>query len=159
MRDFDGAVREAALVAIGSVTSPPFVEVALVVELTFRLDRPVGHWAKKGDGLIKKAPAYPRRKPDLDKLTRQVLDALSGILFDDDARVVRLIVEKEFATPGHAGVRIRVSEKTENRAASNLVAMRMPAPPTDREIALAKLDLDRAKAPIATPPADEEDFG
>lgn len=41
------------------------------------------------------------RPPDLDKLTRAVLDALTGIVWDDDAQVVALAVTKRrSATPG-----------------------------------------------------------
>ena len=40
--------------------------------------------------------AYPWRRPDLDKLARAVLDALTGILFLDDAQVVDLRLMKRY---------------------------------------------------------------
>lgn len=52
----------------------------------------------------------PFVKPDLDKLARSTLDALTtaGVLVDD-ARVTDLIVRKRYAEPGQAcGARIRV---------------------------------------------------
>jgi crossover junction endodeoxyribonuclease RusA len=39
----------------------------------------------------------PTSKPDLDKLTRAILDALTGVLYEDDAQVVTLNVAKRFA--------------------------------------------------------------
>lgn len=51
---------------------------------------------------------YPAVRPDVDKLSRAVLDALtdSGAIWSDDSQVVRLIAEKEYARPGEEGVRI-----------------------------------------------------
>lgn len=41
----------------------------------------------------------PIRKPDVDKVAaRSVLDALSGIVYTDDARVTHLTVAKEYAS-------------------------------------------------------------
>lgn len=40
--------------------------------------------------------AYPWRRPDLDKLARAVLDALTGVLFLDDAQVVELRLLKVY---------------------------------------------------------------
>jgi crossover junction endodeoxyribonuclease RusA len=47
---------------------------------------------------------YPARKPDLDKLARGVLDAITGVLIVDDARIVELVARKRFAAgvPPHA---------------------------------------------------------
>lgn len=36
-------------------------------------------------------------KPDIDKLARSILDALTGIVFVDDAQVYQLIITKTFA--------------------------------------------------------------
>jgi Holliday junction resolvase RusA-like endonuclease len=58
------------------------------ITIGFRLPRP------------KSAPkrrVWPDRKPDIDKLARAVLDALTGTLITDDARVCSLIVTKTFA--------------------------------------------------------------
>jgi crossover junction endodeoxyribonuclease RusA len=48
------------------------------------------------------------RKPDLDKLIRAVLDALTGIVFTDDAQVVQVYASKRTAAIGEQpGVEIR----------------------------------------------------
>lgn len=58
---------------------------ALSVMLVFRVERP-------------KSPSYsyPPRG-DIDKLARAVLDACTGIVWDDDSQVVRLDASKVFA--------------------------------------------------------------
>lgn len=58
---------------------------------------------------------WPSVKPDLDKLTRAVLDALTGSLIVDDAQVVSLRAVKEYSAVG-AGVVVVVramAEQTE----------------------------------------------
>lgn len=42
------------------------------------------------------------KKPDLDKLVRAVKDALKGVLYHDDAQVVRLVATKHYAPMGAA---------------------------------------------------------
>src|SRR5262245_54945311 len=65
---------------------------AVVLTVTFRLPRPV---------------SAPRRvihhltKPDLDKLTRNVLDALTGVLYADDKQVVDLHARKRYVFAPH----------------------------------------------------------
>ena len=110
---WDGAVRDAAYTAIGERTSPPFVAVPLEVEIVFRLTRPAGHYGSgRNAGTLKaSAPAYPCGKPDIDKLARTTLDSMTGAIFDDDSRIARLTLDKEYATPGREGARIRIAAK------------------------------------------------
>lgn len=50
-------------------------------------------------------PSIPRKraevvvKPDIDKLVRATLDALTGVLFADDAQVVHLEARKHYGSP------------------------------------------------------------
>ena len=54
------------------------------------------------------------RRPDVDKLARAVLDALTGIYFADDSQVDSLAATKRTAEPGEQpGVHICVEGKTE----------------------------------------------
>lgn len=111
LKSWDVAVRDAALLELGARTSPVFVGVPLAVSVVFRLARPGGHWSKRhGGGLLPSAPLHPGVKPDVDKLARSTLDSLSGLVFDDDARIVRLTVAKEYAAPGREGADISVWE-------------------------------------------------
>lgn len=70
----------------------------IAVGLVFRLPRPAGHFGKRG--LRPTAPAWPARRPDLDKLIRAVLDALTGICWRDDSRVVEIRATKGYAGGG-----------------------------------------------------------
>ena len=49
-----------------------------------------------------KRETAPDRKPDLDRLVRAALDALTGIAWFDDAQVVRCLAEKRYADPVHS---------------------------------------------------------
>lgn len=46
----------------------------------------------------------PSVKPDLDKLIRAVLDALTGIAYTDDSQVVRILAQKSYGSV--EGVRV-----------------------------------------------------
>ena len=45
---------------------------------------------------------WPDKRPDLDKLTRAVLDALTHIVFQDDSQVVEINATKDYGPPGVA---------------------------------------------------------
>lgn len=71
---------------------PPW-EGGVITELNFSLLRP--------RSVSEKRRPYPTVKPDLDKLVRAVLDALTGICIKDDAQVVEIHTTKEYAAePG-----------------------------------------------------------
>jgi crossover junction endodeoxyribonuclease RusA len=76
------------------------------VSITFRMARPKGHYGKRG--LRESAPMHPAVCPDVDKLARCCLDALTGLAFEDDSRIVSLYVGKQYAVPGREGARITV---------------------------------------------------
>jgi len=52
---------------------------------------------------------FPTVFPDIDKLSRSVLDSLSGVVYTDDARVIRLTAQKLYADDRGAGAVIRVN--------------------------------------------------
>lgn len=60
----------------------------LAITLAFRLLRPASR---------RKRDVHPDRRPDLDKLVRSALDALTGIAFRDDAQIVRVLAEKTYS--------------------------------------------------------------
>ena len=65
------------------------------LSVTFMMPRPAGHWTKTGK-LSSKATPWPSVKPDADKLLRAVGDALTGVLIEDDARVVNIAGSKRY---------------------------------------------------------------
>ncbi|WP_454921374.1 RusA family crossover junction endodeoxyribonuclease [Actinomyces naeslundii] len=88
----------------------------LEVYLRFIMPRPEGHLRQgraQTDGwrLLPSAPRQHTGKPDVDKLVRAILDALTGVCWCDDAQVVAVHAEKTYAyratpTPGvHAIIR------------------------------------------------------
>lgn len=107
--------REAiALVAARAHQGEPF-EGPVELWCEFVLPRPKSHWTKSGR-LTKSAPRYPG-KPDLSKLVRAVEDALTGIVYRDDAQVVSYgDTSKRYAgmtaegEPGVGGVRVVVRD-------------------------------------------------
>lgn len=90
------------------------VENGCVLHLCFNMPRPKSHFRANGD--VK--PAHFERphtsKPDLDKLIRCVLDALTGVAYLDDSQVVFVNAKKEYAHPSMAGCSIGVEYKAGN---------------------------------------------
>ena len=75
----------------------------LELTIEFRMPRPKGHYrtGRNANMLRDSAPAYPTTKPDATKLIRSTEDALTGILWGDDAQVVVQHGSKVYAqTPG-----------------------------------------------------------
>jgi len=94
-RPWKAAVTSAAAELVEQTGFAKLIHQAIAVRVTFRLPRPKGHYGRRG--LLPSAPPYPNVLPDLDKLARAILDALTGIVWRDDAQVVRLAVEKVYA--------------------------------------------------------------
>jgi Holliday junction resolvase RusA-like endonuclease len=88
-------------------------ELPVAVNIRFTMPRPSGHYLpansrRAARQLRPDAPKYPTGKPDIDKLERAVLDALSGLVYRDDAQVVH--VEKCKVYGERPGADITVSE-------------------------------------------------
>jgi len=68
------------------------------VVCTFIFERPKNHYGTGRNALNLKpsAPFSMVTKPDVDKLARAVLDALTGVLFYDDSQVISLTVTKKY---------------------------------------------------------------
>lgn len=86
---------------------------AVALYLEFHMERPKSHHRKLG--LKPTAPQYHTQKPDATKLVRSVEDSLTGILWQDDAQVVRQEVRKVWVT-GSPGVWVCVQVLDEDGA-------------------------------------------
>lgn len=77
----------------------PPLEGPLIFEMTFFVHRSKSHFGTGQNARLLKdsAPLFPMSKPDLTKLVRPVEDALTGILWVDDAQIVDQIPRKRFA--------------------------------------------------------------
>jgi crossover junction endodeoxyribonuclease RusA len=79
---------------------PHFVKhVPVEISLIFHFRRPETASKKRKRVVV---------KPDLDKLLRATLDALTGVVFHDDAQVVKVIAEKVYGDV--EGVKIEARE-------------------------------------------------
>lgn len=67
------------------------------VTITFSVPRPKSHYDSKGN-LKWNAPIFSITKPDVDKLERGILDALTGICWKDDAQVAMLHSWKKYTS-------------------------------------------------------------
>lgn len=65
------------------------IRCAVVVELEFVMPRP--------SGTAKRSTPYAVKRPDIDKLQRSVLDALTGVCWVDDSQVVDIHARKRLA--------------------------------------------------------------
>ena len=102
LKDWRADVRAAALDAMGD--GGPLVG-PLFVHLDFVMPRPKS--ARKRD-------VYPATRPDVDKLARGALDALTGVMYGDDGQVVSLAASKVLAAAAgdRTGARITVRPMT-----------------------------------------------
>jgi crossover junction endodeoxyribonuclease RusA len=78
-------------------TSSPVSEMPVIVKVAFFFDRPKS---------TKKSVQHKTTKPDVDKLARSILDALTGIAFADDSQVIELHVTKGFGSPARAEIAV-----------------------------------------------------
>lgn len=70
--------------------------VPVRVVCTFFVTRPADHYKK--DGTLKpSAPQYPCKRPDATKLWRGTEDAITGLIWKDDAQIVEQIIRKRFS--------------------------------------------------------------
>ena len=65
----------------------------------------------------RRTPAAVKR-PDLDKLLRGVFDAVTGVIWTDDAQVVQALTSKRLAAIGETpGLHLTITDLTEEYAA------------------------------------------
>jgi Holliday junction resolvase RusA-like endonuclease len=104
LKAWQALVASAAGAAIQARGSWQLLDGPVRLSLAFYLPRPQAY---------AKQPWRPHIKaPDLDKLARGGIDALSGIVFHDDAQVVELQAGKFYAAPGagpHGDVRVETT--------------------------------------------------
>lgn len=90
-----------AIAAHNAMCSGQVFDGAVSVTLNFVLPRP--------KSAPKRSTPPAVKRPDLDKLVRSCLDAITGVIVSDDSRVISLSAYKRIAEIGEtAGVEIRV---------------------------------------------------
>lgn len=108
LREWRTSIGAAAREWLARHGAPAPIDGPIDLTATFYLPRP------------KSAPkrvVFPATKPDLDKLTRAIGDALSKIAYTEDSRIVDIHVRKRFAIESPPRVEIFVREMTVEEAA------------------------------------------
>lgn len=106
-------------------------EGPLSVTFSIFVPRPQGHFGRKGN-LLPSARLYPAVKPDVLKLARGLEDALSGIVWRDDAQIVVEHLYKQYGEPARAEVEVREIAGAPGTPA----AVAIPPPPQIERITL-----------------------
>jgi len=90
----------------------PLLTGPLAVQFTFHLVRPKGHFGKGRNASAVKAsaPPYPTGPPDVLKLARGIEDALSSVVYRDDAQIVDERLVKIYGDTAKVEVEIVVRE-------------------------------------------------
>ena len=96
--------KDVRLAAENAVTVNGWEQVSGPVELEvmFYLDRP------SSVSTVKRP--YPIVPPDIDKLLRSVQDSLTGVVYEDDAQIIRVLAWKVYADTRVPGAFVRVNE-------------------------------------------------
>jgi len=92
-KPWQAVVASAAADAMGD---RPLFDGPLSLYITFTFPRPKGHYGRRG--LRPSAPLHPTVRPDLLKLARAVEDALTGVVWRDDAQIVDEMLRKRYGT-------------------------------------------------------------
>jgi Holliday junction resolvase RusA-like endonuclease len=79
-------------------------QVAVGVEFKFYFEKPYS---------ISKKRIHISVKPDIDKICRSTIDAMTGVIFSDDAQIVQLIASKNYGLPERAEITVTNLEGTE----------------------------------------------
>lgn len=70
---------------------------AIEIELTFTLPRPKDHFKADQISLRDTAPRHKITQPDVGKLARSTQDALTNVVYRDDAQIIKETHEKAFS--------------------------------------------------------------
>lgn len=86
----EGALRAGAKIEVGPV----------LFSVRFGMQRPKSHMTLRGGKFVVKMDHYydlPAVQPDLDKLLRAAMDALTGVCYADDGQVTGIYAEKVYS--------------------------------------------------------------
>ena len=93
--------RSSVAYAALQVRPQPLFSGAVTLTVRFYLPRPKS---------LPKRVQYPVKKPDLSKLIRALEDALTGVVWNDDAQVTMVMATKHYGEPGCSVVVKEVGE-------------------------------------------------
>jgi Holliday junction resolvase RusA-like endonuclease len=101
-------VAQAAAQAMTRADHGALFDGPLGLAVVFTLVRPKGHFGSgRNGGQVKPgAPPFPVVRPDCTKLLRATEDALTGVVWRDDAQVVEQMVTKRYGEPERVQVSV-----------------------------------------------------
>lgn len=84
----------------------------LAVTMTFYWPRRNGHMGsgRNAGKVLPSAPPYPHKRPDVLKQARSTEDALTGVVWNDDAQIVSEHLHKRWGSPERCEITIRPQE-------------------------------------------------
>ena len=103
---YEALVAAAASNAMRAEAGPLFTG-PLEAVLEMRIPIPAS-WSKAHKAAALAGAELPTSKPDIDNVSKAILDACNGVVFRDDAQVVMLVATKAFSD--EPGVRVVIRE-------------------------------------------------
>lgn len=113
-KDWKGDVKQAAAAVVQA--GQPLLQGPLRLSLVFFMPRPASHYGSGKNASVVKAssPRHPDKKPDVLKLARCVEDALTGVLWVDDAQITSENLVKRYCEFGQQpGCQVILTEDVE----------------------------------------------
>lgn len=107
-RPWKTTVAEIAAAAMGG---RPLLNGPLELSIDVYVPRPKGHYGARG--VLPSAPLFPAVRPDVTKLVRAIEDALTGIVWRDDAQIVDQHARKLYGEPAAAIVTVTTIDRQE----------------------------------------------
>ena len=94
--------------AVRAMLNIPMLEGPLECHFLFFVDRPKAHFNRHG--VKPGAPEYPTVRPDCTKLVRSTEDAMTEIVYKDDAQIVKQWASKHYTQNSPQGCKIEIRE-------------------------------------------------
>ena len=113
-KDWKGDVKQAASAVVQA--GQALLQGPLRLSLVFLLPRPASHYGSGKNAAVVKgsSPRHPDKKPDVLKLARCVEDALTGVLWVDDAQITSEQLTKRYCEFGQQpGCQVILTEDVE----------------------------------------------
>jgi crossover junction endodeoxyribonuclease RusA len=108
-------------------TEPTLLDGPLLLDVIFMFPRPRSHYGtgRYANSLKHNAPMHHTKRPDATKLLRALEDALTGVIWRDDAQVCEQFVRKMYAAI--PGARVRIDSVGEPQTTESQLTTGAPA--------------------------------
>lgn len=104
-RSYEGMIRTAAMQAMGN-RLPLDEPIELTLRAVFSVPR---SWSKKKQTAAFTRAIWPSKKPDYDNILKAWSDAMNGVVYRDDALIVRVSFEKRYGPAPLVAVTVRTA--------------------------------------------------